>query len=287
MDKPLGAVYERTFDMLNDANMALYPVDVRGLLVQLFPDITQCNTCGRTLTSGMANTPGAPPTPEMNDRSANLTTLQTFADMTGGRAFYNRNDVEKALNEIGKEGNTYYMLGFYVDQGEKPGWRKLKVSANRLGSKVRSRNGYFLSKLLDDPNAVRQMDIIMASNSPLEYTGVPMTVRWGGVSGDGPKKTVRFSMVLPANTAFIDPDTNQMNLDFAAFARDNQGNDAAHVSQSFAGKLRPEGVEQIKNNGITYNNVFSIAPGDYTVRFVIRDNSTGKTGSVVVPLKVS
>jgi len=43
----------------------------------------------------------------------------------------------------------------------------------------------------------------------------------------------------------------------------------------------------LKADGVIYNNALSLAPGDYQVRFVVRDNLNGKIGSVFVPLTVN
>ena len=66
-----------------------------------------------------------------------------IADQTGGRAFYNRNDIGEAINEAMEEDSVNYTLGFYA-QREKPdgNFHRLQVRVDRPNVEVRSRTGY-------------------------------------------------------------------------------------------------------------------------------------------------
>ena len=64
------------------------------------------------------------------------------------------------------------------------------------------------------------------------------------------------------------------------------GKEVANISQRLDTKLKPEGVDQIQNRGIDYTNVLTLAPGDYKVHMIVRDNLRGTLGSMVTPLKV-
>jgi hypothetical protein len=50
--------------------------------------------------------------------------------------------------------------------------------------------------------------------------------------------------------------------------------------------LKPETLQQIRSSGITYRDALDLPPGQYTVRFVVRDNLSGRMGSVAAPLTV-
>ena len=276
------ALYQRTMQLLNNANIAVYPVDTRGLVYFGLPTAevrsTQSNVFQPQLFSEAAG----------RAHAQTITTLEAFADMTGGRAFYNRNELSNSFREAGQDSSSYYMLSYYLDpKNTQPGWRKLSVKVRRDDARVRARSGFFATQALADPQSGRQMDIAVALQSPLDYTALPLTVRWLQAAGKGGKKKVGFEIELPANSATIDAtDNNSMNLEFVAVARTPTGESAAQFSQTITPKLRPEGIEQVRSSGITYNNVLELAPGEYTVRFVVRDNISGRTGSVLAPLKV-
>jgi hypothetical protein len=45
-------------------------------------------------------------------------------------------------------------------------------------------------------------------------------------------------------------------------------------------------LASVRANGVSFQNALQLNPGKYTVRFVVRDNVTGKVGSVTAPLTV-
>ncbi len=254
------AAYERTMQMLASANIAVYPVDVRGLMVNVAASHT-----------------------------SSLMTLETFASMTGGRAFYNRNDLTGSFREASGDSSAYYELSYYLDKSNtKAGWRKLNVKVRREDVRVRARSGFFVTPTTINPAYSKEMDLANALQSPMDYTALPLTVRWLEDKGKpGKKRKISFEIVLPAKTATIDDaDGNRLSLEFAAVARNGAGETAANFSQTVQSRLNPQALEQIRDSGVTYSNALEFAPGEYVVRFVVRDNVSGRTGSVLAPLKV-
>jgi VWFA-related protein len=274
-------LYERTMQALNDASISVYPVDVKGLVVG-GPD-AQLRYARREITNpqGVLNA-------SSSIQMATTTTLETVAKLTGGKAFYNRNDLALSYKEASRDSSAYYQIGYYLDQkNTKPGWRKLKVKVSRENVEVRARSGFFITRTTVDPTVSRQVDIYTAIRSPIDYTAMPISVRWLEDKGQpGKKRKMRFEIVLPANVATIDGGDNHLSLDFAASARTLEGKAAKDYSKTIDQRLTPEGVAQIKESGITYGDAIEVAPGEYTVRFVVRDNITGRMGSVSAPLKV-
>ncbi|HWZ42170.1 MAG TPA: VWA domain-containing protein [Candidatus Saccharimonadales bacterium] len=99
-------------DALMDAHVALYPVDAAGM--------------------GQA------------DRLAAQTNMKDMADRTGGRAFYNRNDIEVGVASSVDDGSTYYALSYYPDNKSWDGhFRKIEVKTTRPGISLHYRTGYY------------------------------------------------------------------------------------------------------------------------------------------------
>lgn len=181
------------------------------------------------------------------------------------------------------------MLGYYVSpKSTKLGWHEVSVKVNAQGAHVRYRKGFFLSK--DTSMNSAQQDIQLALTSPLDYTGLPVSATWAGTEPSKvPGKTrVRFELVMPANFASVDEsDRNHMVVDIAAVARTPHGDVFADVSQRIDVHFGSEGLEQIRNNGMTYRNVLQLPPGQYAVRFVVRDALGNRMGSVAAPITVA
>lgn len=286
-----SSLYERTMQLLNAANIALYPVDVRGLVYfggsvaapgqQSLP-LTQRDL---TISKGRRMDTAAPSDYSGAVQAATLATMDIFAAMTGGRAFYNRNDLDIAFREAATDSDSYYLLGYQLDISDRTsGWRKLKVEVNQPGTEVRARSGFFVTPVTEDPTYTRAVDIYNAVQSPIDYTGLPFVVRWTGVENEDGKRKAAFEIVLSANSVHINED-GRIELEFVGVARDAQGKAAKEFMQTFKAKLKPSDIEQIKSSGITYRNVLEVPAGDYSVRFVVRDNFAGRVGSLVAPLR--
>jgi VWFA-related protein len=272
-------LYEHTWQLLNDAQIALYPVDVKGLQVVSMP-------------SASVRNPGRNYARNMNWRNLDTqSTLQTFAAMTGGRAYYNSNDLAKGFRDAVNDSAEYYMLGYYLDRSKtKPGWRKLAVKVKRDHVEVRARSGFFVTNATVDPESSRNSDISSALQSPLDYTSLALVARWDKIEpGKEPgKKHVSYAMHVAADAALIDEaDNNHLVLDFVALAKTPQGKQVDQPEgQKIDAHLSPEKLLSIRQNGVGYRGFLDLSPGEYTVRLVVRDGLSGRIGSVAAPLKV-
>ena len=280
---------DRMLEDLNSANIAVYPVDARGLV----PDnLSASQSIPRSVLRG-----GGPAMANMQ-RSAALTlqdslaTLSDVAERTGGRAYFNSNDLVHAFENASADSSAYYLLGYYIKRGEgKPGWRKLTVKVKRPGVQVRARSGYFFTRDAQLPDEQRKQEITAALVSPFESTALPMLIRWTGQSAADQAgkadRVVDFLLYLDPRTITVDEaDGNQMSLDFVAVATTPELKNAATISQDFRAHLKPDSLARLRSTGITYHNQLKLPAGEYSVKFVVRDNLDGRVGSVTAPLKV-
>ncbi len=271
--KSLEPLYQRTFQMLADAQISVYPVDARGLVV-FFPGPDVSRIQGLTSFNQALF-------------EASRETMVGFAEMTGGRAFYNRNDLDVAFRRAVDDSASYYMLGYYLDKNAKPGWHKLKVKLRKSGEQVRARNGFFVTPS-DRQKDSGKMDLQMALSSPTDYTGLPLSVRWEGAQPAGSKKKVHFALTFPPDSNIVDTSANNhVNLEVLLVARNPVGRPADQFAQHLETNLKPDGAQTFAKEGLNYGNDVMVPPGEYSVRFVVRDNLTGRLGTVTAPLRVS
>jgi VWFA-related protein len=286
--------YEHTWQLMNQANFAMYPVDVRGLLVNNISASERVD--GRNVVQ------------EMQRRALihqdTLATFGTFADMTGGRAFFNTNDLAGAFKEATADSASYYMLAYYLDKSAETAkkhrandWRKLKVKVNAPSTTVRARSGFFTN---DNQQSFKN-EIALALASPLDFTSLPVTVHWTDQVADSsqtpsktqaaqrglPQKKAGFEVFVPADFIAVDSsDNNRMSLEVLASARTSSGVEVNGISQTVTGHLKPETMEKMNKSGFIFKSDISLPPGRYSVRFVVRDNVAERTGSVAAPLVV-
>lgn len=272
----LSTLYERAVQALNDAQVVIYPVDIRGL-VNISPIAD-------------AKTRRAPGTIQFTQRSwlqqSTLDTLVQFAQMTGGRAFYNTNDVAGSFKRAMDDASSYYMLTYYLDtKNQKAGWRELKVKVDENDTEVRSRTGFLVTNTTMNPQLTQQADFSYAVSAPFDATGIQIEMRWRGQSSEGDKKRVAFGLQIPTDGVTIEGARNVFDLDFLAVAT-KDGNTVASVSQPAKGALSPENLAKVKASGVLYSNSLLLPPGSYQVKVLVRDNLSGRLGSVSAPLTV-
>ena len=276
-------LYERTWQALNDAQIAIYAVDVEG------PQTTM-PTASMEMKGGTA---------EFNNdlRSAGWSqvdtqaTFETVAASTGGRAYFNTNDLTKGFRDAAHDSGQYYMIGYYLDRSNtKPGWRKLAVKVKREHVEVRARSGFFVTNATVDPETTRDSDIALALKSPLDYTALSLVAHWDDVaaSKEAGKKSVRFIVRVEPDAHLIDvADNNHVTLDFVAAATTPTGERVGDpMGKKFDLHLKPDALATTREKGISYRGALDLAPGEYNVRIVVRDSLTGRVGSVAAPLTV-
>ncbi len=272
-------LYEHTWQLLNNAQIALYPVDVKGLQTVTMPSASVRNpgrNYARNMTTRNLDTQG---------------TFETFASMTGGRAYFNSNDLVKGFRAAVNDSAQYYMLGYYLDRSKtKAGWRKLAVKVKRDHTEVRARSGLFVTNATVDPENSRNSDISSALQSPLDYSSIALAAIWDKTEpGKDPgKKHVNYEIHLAPDAALIDSaDNNHVVMEFVALAKTPEGKPVDHpTGQKLDVHLTPERLSAIHEQGVAYSGALDLAPGEYTVRFVVRDDLSGRVGSVAAPLKV-
>jgi VWFA-related protein len=296
----LAVLYERTMKALNDAQISVYPIDVRGLVNT--SSVAEANTRGRA-GSSVARQFAA----RNWLQGSTIDTLREFADMTGGQAFYNTNDIAMSFRRAIADSESYYSLSYYLDTANhNPGWRNLKVEVNRKAVEIRARNGFFVTNTTVNPGLTQKLDLDFAINSPFDCTGVPVSVQWtdapprdsknGGSLSVAATRTVNpeakkigFLLRVGGNGVSIESGTtNRFNLDFLAYAfSGNQTGAAANFAKNFEGSLLDSQLPKFREQGFGYSQAINLLPGKYTVRFVVRDNISGRIGSISAPITVN
>jgi VWFA-related protein len=275
--------YDNLWRTMSDAQIAIYSVDLRASS-SILP----------MSTDGMRPSDAGDPQFDIEAKAHEKTldtdsTLRLFADNTGGRAFMGGGNLIQSFHQAIEDDSSYYLLGYYVNPSDtKPGWHNLSLTVHAKSSRIRYRNSFFLSRDISPSSA--QQDILLALASPLDFTGIPISVTWterepGKVPG---KTQVHFELVMPPNFASMDDsDQNHMVVDIAAVAKNPKGDAVSDTAKRIDTHLKPDGLEQIEHNGMTYRGMLQLPPGDYTVRFAVRDALGNRTGSVAARVNVA
>ncbi len=278
----LGTIYdvsgldEYTMHLLNTANIAMYPVDARGTV----------NTGWQVMEPNRPNAPSYIEKESARYQNADaITTFEHIAQSTGGKPCYGRTDLSGCFKDALDDARDHYLLGYYINAKKlAPGWHKINVKVADKDVSVRSRSGFVLPTFTPEQTTVAEVRAELKSS--LLAPGLPLRGRWTGTTPKGDKRTVTFSLLIPNTAAVALPSQNHLNLEVGTIARKQDGAIAAQVFQHLERNLPPESVAIVQTSGISYKNSLELPSGKYLVRFVVRDNTTGRIGSLSTMLAV-
>ena len=272
-------------NLLADAQVAVYPVDARGLVGPAFTNVAN-NVSGQGAMGGLVNRMEGKQAEELFEAHYNMLDI---AEKTGGLAFYNRNDLDVAVRDGIEDGATYYTLGYYPENKTWNGqFRKIHVSVDVSGAKIRHREGYFA---IDRVAYAKQhpgqhdYDFSMALNSNYPVSTAlqfEATVLAPPQSGDN-KVRINFALNSQQITFENTADSLQSaQVDCAARAFSPKNGD--HPVKTEAGrmdaKLNPEQFDKISKSFLPCQLSLDLPPGFYLLRLAVRDNLSGALGSL-------
>jgi len=175
-------------NLMTRAQIAVYPVDARGLMTDPSYDIgnTMNNSAGAAGDATMAF---------MNQTAQEHSTMDAMAEDTGGEAFYNTNGLTQAVSKAVEEGSNYYTLSYTpanVQWDER--FRTVKVKVDNPNAKNLSyRNGYYAI----DPNDRNKLNASGAATAMVAPTTMVTAMMHGGPN---PAEILFKVRIRPAST---------------------------------------------------------------------------------------
>jgi len=260
---------------MNDANIAIYPVDARGLIA--IPSMT-ASMPSPGLRRGTLKSLTPP----------NQDTMQILADRTGGRAFFNTNDLTSAVRNAVNDAKVTYTLGFYPDGDEWDGkFHEIKVKVARSGVDVRYRKG-FVAFTAHTPSAQAiKAEIQNAIRTPLESTGIGVNARTDPVDKPQPGSLQIITQIDQANIV-LQPQNDRwigaLELVWVQVASD--GKVLNIETQALSMNLKKDRYDEIQKRGLILTKVIQPIENASHLRIIVVDHATGNVGSLQIPIKV-
>jgi hypothetical protein len=280
----------RTSAFLSQAQIAIYPVDARGLMGASNADASSSglSSVGTLMT---ANDFGQTVTASSAFREASQASMQDLAQQTGGRVFKNRNDIANCVGAASSDGDTYYALGYYPDKKKfDNAFHKLKVAVSRPGVQLRYRAGYFAVDPSKENRKERDAELAVAlRDEAVQSTMVLFDAR---VVPPPPadKATVPIQFLVQPDTFSMEEAKNggrSINLDFYAAAFTSDGKVAANTGKTVSATITADQYAQVQQKGLLLPLEVKLSPGTYNLRLAVRDNRTGYLGTLGVPLTLA
>jgi VWFA-related protein len=258
------------------SNLAIYTMDMRGLQALVAGGEAQnASLRGVSAYSGQST---------LNALNSNFTTqetLVTLASDTGGRAFLDSNDFSEIFKGVQQDSSTYYLLGYHSSNSARDGrYRRIVVKSAVSGVRIDYRRGYYAPadyKHSTKDDKERQLEEELASELPA--TDFPLYVGVAYFRLEKNKFFVPISVVVPgAQIPFVrSSDRDKVTLDVIGMVLDNEHHPLNRIRETVKLAVSPSAEVQKKN--VQYDTGMSLLSGKYHLKFVVRENQTGRMGS--------
>src|SRR5450631_2072011 len=266
--------FQKYSGLLEASQISVYPIDVRGLK----------NT---TLQPAGGGPELDPSDRQHGDEAGAQMMMRDVAEETGGRAFYNGNDLKSAMQLSIQHGSTYYTLG-YSPQNKK--WngdlRHIQVKLARPSTNLDYRRGYYA--VADDPgpaDTARRMLIAEMQPGVPQSTMLLLRVK---VVPDNSTGRVNIDYgVYAADIAFTGDALKHAQLEFVAVAWGKDEKAVGNISQTMTLDPKPETFQKMLNTGVPFHQELTLKPGTYTLRLGVMDYTSAKIGTLEIPVTIS
>ena len=273
------AQLEATINAAVKANLAIYPIDARGLMAD--PpggDASHAASRGTGIYNGSV----------YNQQRATINdsqeTLYTLAADTGGKAFFDSNDITAGIVQAQQQMRSYYLLGYYTTNPAQDGkYRKITVKLNNsMSAKLEHRKGYYASKVwgkLNGQEKEQQLKEALSAGDPA--TDLPLALQVNYFRVAPTSYFVPVSIKIPGSVVALAAKggASVTQLDFAGQIQDEQHAVAGNVRDNITIRLDRDNAAKAGRQSFQYDAGFTLEPGKYRLKFVVRENVTGKLGT--------
>lgn len=268
-------VMRGTASTLSSAQVALYPIDVRGLTSGFF---------------GNASLGGGPADNilEIGEIEARHVSMDDIAEQTGGHAYYNTNDLKFAMQRSLESGTDYYTLAYVPPHGTDSKYHRIDVRFTRSGLSSEHRKGYFAMPVTSASTVVSEFVGAVQPATP-ELDRLHLKARL--LLPDKQHANTRVECTIrPEDLTFVDQPNNRKFVRFHVLSVtwDRYLNTVAKASNTLELRFSPEQYARVLRDGITTVQEMKLTkPGRYQVRIAVMDDANNRIGSLEIPVEIS
>jgi VWFA-related protein len=253
------------------ANVALYPVDTRGLQA-----VVPGGDASRASARGVGAFSGRGVSQQFDRLFASQDTLQTLAADTGGRAFTDTNDFGEAFTQVQRDTSSYYLLGYSSTNSVKDGrFRRISVRVKRPDLRVDHRAGYYAERdFAHTGRQDRERQLEEQIGAPVSATDLPVVVSSGFFRMANDRYYVPLSVAVSG--APLRNSQQKSTLDVLGVIRDEQGRPVGRIRETLDVGADAGGQP---SRQVLYQSGLTLPPGRFAVKVVVRENAGGAMGS--------
>ena len=269
-----------TVDAAVRAGVSFWPVDARGLVAQApLGDATQGSPGNAGVYSGTAAQAVT------DDFQQSQDTMYSLGGDTGGKALFDNNDLSKGIVQAQRAISDYYIVGYYTTNTAENGrFRRVKITVNSApDAKLEYRRGYYANKVFTKFTAVdkeRQLEDALMLGDPITDLTISMEIDYFQL--DRAEYFVPIVVKIPGRELALAKrfGAEHTLIDFVAEVKDTtSGMTVSNVRDNVDVKLSDATAAELARRPIEYDSGFTLFPGTYSIKFLARDDETGRIGT--------
>ncbi len=261
------------------ANVALHPIDARGLVAQ-----APLGDAARPSPGGLGTFTGQLAQNAQTAFQRSQDTLYALAKDTGGRAMFDYNDLALGIAQAAESMSSYYMVGYYSTHPATDGrFHRVKISLRGgLAGELAYRQGYFADKEFAKFTAAdkeRQLEEALMLDNPVTEISIAMEVNYFQLNSA--EYFVPVAVKIPGSELALARRRGAPRtvIDFIGKVKDDYGITVQNVRDKLDIKLNDGTAAQLATRPLLYETGFTLLPGKYVIKLLARDEETGRIGT--------
>ena len=255
--------------------ITVYPVQATGLQL----GILGTNTTAQGSSKGQQESVHLRPMTRENDRRI-WSTMDMLADVTGGRAFRNTNELTVGARAAATDLRGSYSIGFYVPDNADHRWREFDVRVSRPGVRVLHRKGYMALAPVKQPVNWSQAEWQAAMQNPLGSTAIRLDARADAVTNG-----LNVLIQIAADDLYYKRVNGAPVTDLEIGFGERNTKEWTRVRRDGAVITIKENPQQaVKASIVRFSKMWTVEPETTEVRLIVRDRMTGRFGVLDMPL---
>jgi VWFA-related protein len=269
-----------TVDAALRAGVTFWPVDARGLVANApMGDASQGSQGGSSMYTGAA-------VQAVNDNfQQSQDTLYSLAADTGGKALLDNNDLTRGITQAQRAVTDYYVLGYYTSNTTQNGhFRKIKLTLNSdTNASLDYRQGYYANKEFahfNEADKERQLEDALMLGDPITDLTISMEVNYFQLNRA--EYYVPLVVKIPGRELALAKKmgSEHTEIDFVCEIKDDfGGTTVSNIRDSVNIKLSDATATELAHQPVEYDAGVTLLPGHYTIKFLARDDETGRIGT--------
>lgn len=277
-----------TIDDAIRSGVSFWPIDARGLVAAApLGDATQGSPGNAAMYTGTAALAVTTRMQQSQD------TLYALAGDTGGKALLDYNDLTRGIVQAQQNITSYYILGYYTSNTTLDGrFRHIKISVKpELAAKLDYREGYYAGKVFakfNDADKERQLEDALMLGDPVTELTIAMEINYFQLNRA--EYFVPVVVKIPGRELALAKKRGAEHtlIDFLLEVKDELGGNMTveNMRDNVNIKLSDETAAELAKSPVEYDTGFTLLPGKYSIKFLARDDETGRIGTFETPFVI-